>query len=73
VGKSGLVVDSGEVLQRLIADAQSADRDFDVTLISDVSRRGWFEDNDEDAQYESLARRAGSPLRLSHHEQEPRR
>lgn len=58
-GKSGLRIDGRQALQRLIADVQSGNVDFQIVLVYDVSRWGRFQDADESAYYEYLCRRAG--------------
>ena len=50
-GKSGLNIDGREGLQRLIADVQSKNTDFELILVYDVSRWGRFQDADESAHY----------------------
>jgi DNA invertase Pin-like site-specific DNA recombinase len=46
-------------LQRLIADVESAQADFKLILVYDVSRWGRFQDADESAYYEYICKRAG--------------
>lgn len=58
-GKSGLQFDSRKDLKRLIEDATSSERDFDVILVYDISRWGRFQDADESAYYEYVCRRTG--------------
>ena len=58
-GKSGLRIDGRQALQQLIRDVQSAQADFQIILVYDVSRWGRFQDADESAYYEYICRRAG--------------
>ena len=58
-GKSGLNIDGREGLQRLIADVQSKNTDFELILVYDVSRWGRFQDADESAHYEYTCKQAG--------------
>jgi DNA invertase Pin-like site-specific DNA recombinase len=58
-GKSGLRIDGRIALQRLIADVQSGEANFQIILVYDVSRWGRFQDADESAYYEYICRRAG--------------
>lgn len=58
-GKSGLRIDGRQALQRLIADVQAGNVDFQIILVYDVSRWGRFQDADESAYYEYICRRAG--------------
>ena len=50
-GKSGLSIGGRASLQRLIADVESGDADFQLILVYDVSRWGRFQDADESAYY----------------------
>ena len=50
-GKSGLSIDGRASLQRLIADVESGNTDFNLILVYDVSRWGRFQDADESAYY----------------------
>ena len=58
-GKSGLSIGGRASLQRLIADVESGDADFQLILVYDVSRWGRFQDADESAYYEYICKRAG--------------
>ncbi len=58
-GKSGLSLDGRDALQSLIRDVQSANADYSMILVLDVTRWGRFQDADESAYYEYLCRRAG--------------
>jgi DNA invertase Pin-like site-specific DNA recombinase len=58
-GKSGLSIGGRAYLQRLIADVESGDADFQLILVYDVSRWGRFQDADESAYYEYICKRAG--------------
>jgi DNA invertase Pin-like site-specific DNA recombinase len=58
-GKSGLTLRERKGLQALLADALSANREFDAILVLDVSRWGRFQDPDQSAHYEYLCREAG--------------
>ncbi len=58
-GKSGLSIDGRASLQRLIADVESGDTDFNLILVYDVSRWGRFQDADESAYYEYICKRKG--------------
>ena len=58
-GKSGLSMDGRAALQKLIADVQTGDVDFEIILVYDVSRWGRFQDADESAYYEYICKRAG--------------
>lgn len=51
-GKSGLSIDGRASLQRLIADVETGNTDFNLILVYDVSRWGRFQDADESAYYE---------------------
>lgn len=61
VGKSGSSLDGRDAMKRLLAEATSPDRDFDVILVYDWSRWGRF--LDAGTYYEHLCRRAGVELR----------
>jgi DNA invertase Pin-like site-specific DNA recombinase len=61
-GKSGLSIGGRAALQKLIADVESGDADFEIILVYDVSRWGRFQDADESAYYEYICRRAGIPV-----------
>ena len=58
-GKSGLSIDGRASLQRLIADVESGNTDFNLILVYDVSRWGRFQDADESAYYEYICKRKG--------------
>jgi len=58
-GKSGLLGDQRDGLQRLILDATSPDRNFDAILVYDVSRWGRFQHPDQHAYYEFICWQAG--------------
>ncbi len=58
-GKSGLRLDGRKSLQRLLADIESGQADFEAVLVYDVSRWGRFQDPDEAASYELRCRQAG--------------
>lgn len=58
-GRSGLNIGGREALQRLIADVQSGEADFDLILVYDVSRWGRFQDADKGAYYEQVCKNAG--------------
>ncbi len=58
-GRSGLRIKGRVALQRLIADVQSRQSDFDTVLVYDVSRWGRFQDADESAYYEFICKLAG--------------
>ncbi len=45
-GKSGLSIDGRASLQKLIADVESGNADFNLILVYDVSRWGRFQDAD---------------------------
>ncbi len=57
-GRSGLTIDHRAALQQLIRDVETAQADFKVILVYDVSRWGRFQDADESAYYEYICRRA---------------
>jgi DNA invertase Pin-like site-specific DNA recombinase len=56
-GKSGLSIGGRASLQRLIADVESGNADFNLILVYDVSRWGRFQDADESAYYEYVCKR----------------
>ena len=58
-GKSGLSIGGRASLQRLIADVESDNTDFNMILVYDVSRWGRFQDADESAYYEYICKRKG--------------
>lgn len=58
-GKSGLRIDGRSSLQKLLADIDSGNVDFEAILVYDVSRWGRFQDPDEAAHYELRCKRAG--------------
>ena len=58
-GKSGLSIGGRASLQRLIADVESDNTDFEIILVYDVSRWGRFQDADESAYYEYICKRKG--------------
>lgn len=58
-GKSGLSIGGRASLQRLIADVESGNTDFNLILVYDVSRWGRFQDADESAYYEYICKRNG--------------
>ena len=58
-GKSGLSIGGRASLQRLIADVESGNTDFNLILVYDVSRWGRFRDADESAYYEYICKRNG--------------
>ena len=58
-GKSGLSIGGRLGLQKLLADVEAGDADFEALLVYDVSRWGRFQDPDEAASYELRCRRAG--------------
>lgn len=58
-GRSGLRADNRPGHQRLMADIQSGQADFEVVIAYDVSRWGRFQNADEAAFYEYLCARAG--------------
>lgn len=58
-GKSGLKMQGRDALQRLIETVQSAQAEFNMILVLDVTRWGRFQDADESAYYEYICRRAG--------------
>lgn len=59
--KSGASLEGRDAMKRLLAEATSPDRDFDVILVYDWSRWGRF--LDAGTYYEHLCRRAGVELR----------
>lgn len=58
-GKSGLSIGGRASLQKLIADVESGEADFNLILVYDVSRWGRFQDADESAYYEYICKRNG--------------
>ena len=58
-GKSGLSIGGRSALQRLFADIDGGNADFEAILVYDVSRWGRFQDPDEAAHYELRCKRAG--------------
>lgn len=58
-GKSGLSIGGRASLQKLIADVESGNTDFNIILVYDVSRWGRFQDADESAYYEYICKRKG--------------
>lgn len=61
-GKSGASLEGRDAMKRLLAEAASPNRDFDVILVYDWSRWGRFLDA-AGTYYEHLCRRAGVELR----------
>ncbi len=61
-GKSGASLEGRDAMKRLLAEATSPDRDFDVILVYNWSRWGRFLDA-AGTYYEHLCRRAGVELR----------
>ncbi len=55
-GKSGLSIGGRASLQKLIADVESGNTDFNLILVYDVSRWGRFQDADESAFSEHQCR-----------------
>lgn len=58
-GKSGLRIDGRDSFQRLLADIQSGNADFEAILVYDVSRWGRFQDPNEASHYVWLCKSAG--------------
>ncbi len=58
-GKSGLGIKGRTSLQKLLADIENGDADFEAILVYDVSRWGRFQDPDEAAYYELSCKRGG--------------
>jgi len=58
-GKSGLSIGGRLGLQKLLADVEAGEADFEALLVYDVSRWGRFQDPDEAASYELRCRRSG--------------
>ena len=58
-GKSGLGIKGRTSLQKLLADIESGNADFEAILVYDVSRWGRFQDPDEAAYYELSCKRGG--------------
>lgn len=61
-GKSGLNIEGRDAFQRLVADVESGQANFNAILVYDVSRWGRFQDPDEAAFYEYRCMRAGIPV-----------
>lgn len=61
-GKSGLSIDGRDSFQRLLADIQGGNADFEAVLVYDVSRWGRFQDPNESAHYAWLCKSAGIAL-----------
>ena len=61
--RSGVVLQHRPGLMRLLGDVVSADHEYQVVLVYDVSRWGRFQDTDESAHYEFLCKSAGVPVR----------
>ena len=58
-GKSGLVLGGRDSLEKLLADVEAGDADFDTILVYDVSRWGRFQDADESAFHEYMCKKKG--------------
>ena len=58
-GKSGLSIAGRASQQKLIADVECGNTDFNIILVYDVSRWGRFQDADESAYYEYICKRKG--------------
>lgn len=58
-GRSGLNIEGRTGLQRLLADVEGGNVNFDVVLVYDVSRWGRFQNIDESASYEFRCHVAG--------------
>lgn len=58
-GRSGLNLEGRAGLQRLLADIEGGNADFEVVLVYDVSRWGRFQNIDESASYEFRCHVAG--------------
>src|SRR5215510_12733519 len=58
-GESGLKIKNRAGLIQLLADVQSAQADFGLILVFDVSRWGRFQDVDESAYYEFICKQNG--------------
>ena len=56
--RSGLRYENRPGMQKMLADAQSADAGFDTILVYDISRWGRFQDQDEAAALEFECRKA---------------
>ena len=56
--RSGLRYDTRPGMQKMLADAQSAESGFDAILVYDISRWGRFQDQDEGASLEHACRKA---------------
>jgi DNA invertase Pin-like site-specific DNA recombinase len=61
-GKSGVVLNRRESLQKLLEDVDLGKTDFKAILVYDVSRWGRFQNSDEAAHYEFLCTRSGIRL-----------
>ncbi|WP_025036149.1 recombinase family protein [Bradyrhizobium sp. DOA9] len=57
--RSGLTIKGRSALQQLLHDVKTAQADYKVILVFDVSRWGRFQDADEAAHYEFICRNAG--------------
>lgn len=57
--RSGLNIERRPALQRLLADVESGQADFETVVVYDVSRWGRFQNIDESASYEYRCQRAG--------------
>jgi DNA invertase Pin-like site-specific DNA recombinase len=62
-GKTGTSIKHRRALQELLKTVLSADADFELILVYDVSRWGRFPDADEAAHYEFLCKQAGVQVR----------
>jgi DNA invertase Pin-like site-specific DNA recombinase len=62
-GKTGTSIKHRRGLQELLRIVVSAEADFDLILVYDVSRWGRFPDADEAAHYEFLCKKAGVQVR----------
>ena len=58
-GKSGLSIFGRTGLQKLLREVGSGRADFNLILVYNISRWGWFQNADEGAYYEYFCRRAG--------------
>ncbi|WP_083331572.1 recombinase family protein [Brucella inopinata] len=61
-GISGLTFKGRPGIQRLVADVESGNADFELVIVYDVSRWGRFQDVDESIYYEVRCRLAGVRL-----------
>ncbi|WP_061849917.1 recombinase family protein [Bradyrhizobium sp. DOA1] len=57
--RSGLTIKGRSALQQLLHDVKTAQADYKVILVFDVSRWGRFQDADESAYYEFICKSAG--------------